>query len=112
MRNNLTIKKYFLSVVITIASLYCNAQTPTDSLPGDPGGLYIYTTQNLAFGAISHGNTGGTVIVGSDGSRSVTGDVVALNLGVQYFNAIFDCVAKKTCTSVQSVKPVFRLLTP
>jgi len=92
MKKDLIIK-YFITAIILLASLYCNAQTPTDSLPGDPGGLYIYTTQNLAFGAISHGNTGGTVIVGSDGSRSVTGDVVALNLGVQYFNATFDIEA-------------------
>ena len=66
---------------------------PIGILPGDPGGLYVYTIQNLAFGAFYHGNTGGTIIIGNDGSRSVTGDVVALSLGFQYFNAIFDIEA-------------------
>jgi hypothetical protein len=80
----------FLSVVALSASLFCNAQTPTDSLPGDPGGLYVYTIQNMSFGAFCHGNTGGSVIIANDGSRSVTGDVIALNLGIQYFNAIFE----------------------
>lgn len=93
MKTRPRLKKYLVVMVLTFTSACLYAQTPTDSLPGDPGGLYIYTTQNLSFGAISHGNTGGTVLVGNDGSRSVTGDVVALNLGVQYFNAIFDIEA-------------------
>jgi hypothetical protein len=75
------------------ASLFCYAQTPTDTLPGDPGGLYVYTIQNLAFGAFYHGNTGGTVMIASDGSRSATGDIVLLNLGISYFNAIFEIEA-------------------
>ena len=86
-------KKYYVLIVFCFVSICCSAQTPTDSLPGDPGGLYIYTTQNLAFGAFSHGNTGGTLIVGNDGSRSATGDVIALNLGYQYYNTIFDIEA-------------------
>lgn len=78
---------------LAFTSLFSHAQTPTDTLPGDPGGLYVYTIQNLAFGAFFHGNTGGSVIIESDGSRSVTGDVVALNLGITYFNAIFEIEA-------------------
>lgn len=78
---------------IAFTSLFCYAQTPTDSLPGDPGGLYVYTIQNLAFGAFYHGNTGGTVMIASDGSRSATGDIVLLNLGISYFNAIFEIEA-------------------
>lgn len=93
MKKYLSIKKYFITAALVLAAVFGNAQTPTDSLPGDPGGLYVYTTQNLAFGAISHGNTGGTVIVGTDGSRNVTGDIVALNLGTQYYNAIFEIEA-------------------
>lgn len=87
------LKKLLVVIVVTFTSFNSYAQTPTDFLPGDPGGLYVYTTQNLAFGAFYHGNTGGTVIISSDGSRSVTGDVVALNLGIQYFAAIFDIEA-------------------
>lgn len=88
-----TLKKLLFVNAFAVASLFCYAQTPTDFLPGDPGGLYVYTIQNLAFGAFYHGNTGGTVIIENDGSRSVTGDVVALNLGVTYFNALFEIEA-------------------
>lgn len=85
--------KYLLVVLLIITSMFCYAQTPTDTLPGDPGGMYAYTIQNLNLGAFSHGNTGGTLIIGSDGTRSATGDVVPLNLGVTYYNAIFEIEA-------------------
>jgi hypothetical protein len=77
-------------VVFNTIGLFSFAQTPTDSLPGDPGALSIYTIQNMAFGAFAHGNTGGSVTVESDGTRSATGDVILLNLGISYYNAIFE----------------------
>jgi hypothetical protein len=92
MKKQALIKFLFVSA-FALTSLLCYAQTPTDSLPGDPGGLYVYTIQNLSFGAFYHGNTGGSVIIESDGSRSTTGDIVALNLGMTYFNAIFEIEA-------------------
>jgi hypothetical protein len=88
----LLMKFLFVNVLI-FTSIFCYAQTPTDSLPGDPGGLYVYTIQNLSFGAFYHGNTGGTVMLAADGSRSATGDIVLLNLGVTYVNAIFEIEA-------------------
>lgn len=67
------------------------AQTdPTDTIPGDPGGITVYTIQNMSFGAFSIGSTGGTVIIATDGTRSATGDVVPLSLGTLYFQSIFD----------------------
>jgi hypothetical protein len=87
------LKRFLFVNAFAFASLFCYAQTPTDTLPGDPGGLYVYTIQNLAFGAFYHGNTGGTVMIASDGSRSATGDIVLLNLGISYFNAIFEIEA-------------------
>ena len=92
MRKKVLIRILLLNI-LTLSSIFCYAQTPTDSLPGDPGGLYVYTVQNLAFGAFYHSNTGGSVIIENDGSRSVTGDIVALNLGISYFNAIFEIEA-------------------
>lgn len=88
-----TFINFFLVTAFTFTSLFCAAQTPTDSLPGDPGEMYVYTVQNLAFGAFCHGNTGGSVMLTSNGSRSTTGDVIALNLGIQFFNAIFELEA-------------------
>lgn len=63
---------------------------PTDTIPGDPGGISVYTVQNMSFGAFSTSSTGGTIIVSTNGTRSVTGNVVPLNLGTSYFKAIFD----------------------
>ena len=74
-------------------SLVTYAQDPTDSLPGDPGAIYVYTYQNLKFGAFTQGASGGTVGIATNGTRSVTGTVVALNLGITYFQAIFDVEA-------------------
>src|SRR5947208_2894453 len=84
---------YFLIIVYVFTNGKTYAQMLTDSVPGDPGGLYAYTVQNINLGAFSHGNTGGTLIIGADGTRSATGDVVPLNLGVSYYNAIFEIEA-------------------
>jgi hypothetical protein len=51
------------------------------------------SVQNLCFGAFSQGSIGGTVIISASGSRSVTGSVVPLNLGVNYSPAIFEIEA-------------------
>lgn len=79
--------------MLLFATAVCCAQTPTDTLPGDPGGLYVYTVQNLSFGAFAHGNTGGSITVSNTGTRTSTGDVIPLNLGVSYNNAIFEIEA-------------------
>ena len=83
--------KTVLLIVSGFFSVIANAQVdPTDSIPGDPGALSVYTVQNMSFGAFSIGSTGGTVIISSNGSRSVTGDIVSLNLGTLFFQSIFD----------------------
>jgi hypothetical protein len=71
------------------------AQNPTDSLPSDPGALYldVNTVQNLSFGAFTQGSSGGTITISSSGFRSATGTVIPLNLGYQYYPAIFDVQA-------------------
>ena len=77
-------------ILLSFTSIVCYAQAPTDSLPGDPGAINVYTVQNLSFGAFSPGTLAGTVIISNAGSRSVTGDVIGLNFGLLYFQAIFD----------------------
>lgn len=91
-RGKVIIKNLFVAI-LTIATGFCYAQTPTDTLPGDPGGLYAYAVQHINFGAFAHGNTGGTLIIAADGTRTATGDVILLNLGVSYYNAIFEIEA-------------------
>jgi len=80
-----------------IASFAFAQVDPTDSLPGDPGAITVYNVQNMSFGAFSTGNTGGSVIISTNGTRTVTGNVVPLNLGVQYFQAIFDIDTPMGC---------------
>ena len=90
--NPLQWKKRIVSVLLlTFISVFSFAQVdPTDSLPDDPGGISVYTIQNMSFGAFSAGGAGGTIIIYNDGTRGVTGDVVALNLGIPYYQSIFD----------------------
>ena len=80
-----------MTCVVSMLSLHAFSQgIPTDSLPGDPARVAVYTLQNLQFGAFTQGPIGGTVVISSTGIRTVTGDVVALNMGYIYNEAIFE----------------------
>jgi hypothetical protein len=90
----MSFKKLHIKLVLAIVLLLCSysgfSQTdPTDSLPGDPAALVVYTVQNLSFGSFSQGGTGGTVVVSNTGSRSTTGSLLALNRGT-FHQAIFE----------------------
>jgi Domain of unknown function (DUF4402) len=84
------IKRSLFVLLLGFIAIFSYAQDPTDSIPPDPGAMSVSTIQNLSFGAFTHGNAGGSVTISSNGIRSVTGDVVSLNLGVQYFHSIFE----------------------
>ena len=78
-------------VVLCCISVVSYSQNPTDSLPDDPGaGISVSTLQNMSFGAFSQGASGGTMILSNSGTRSSTGTVLSLNLGVSYFQSIFE----------------------
>lgn len=85
--------KYFLFFWLGLVSLAVQAQDPTDSIPGDPGALSVYSTQDLQFGAFSTGASGGSVTISPTGVRSVTGTVTALDLGFSYNQAEFEIAA-------------------
>jgi hypothetical protein len=53
------------------------------------------TPQGLSFGAFYHGASGGTVIILPSGSRSSTGDVVLLGLGIPFSAALFEVHAHR-----------------
>ena len=59
-------------------------------VPGNAQDFSVYTLQNMSFGAFFQGTGGGTIEVTADGSRTVTGDVVPIFLGVPYYQAIFE----------------------
>jgi hypothetical protein len=90
MKHRQRIKRLLLVPVLGFISIFSFAQTPTDSLPPDPGAMSVYTVQNLSFGAFTFGSSGGTVIISNTGTRSVTGDAIALNMGILFFQAIFE----------------------
>jgi hypothetical protein len=90
MNKGLNIKVYIIAFLMSAFGVSVNAQTPTDSFPKDPGGISVYTIQNLSFGAFSRGNNGGTISISTSGARTATGDLILLSLGFQYYYAIFD----------------------
>lgn len=53
----------------------------------------VTSVRQLAFGAFTQGSSGGTVTVSNDGSRSATGTVIPLNLGISYYQAVFEVEA-------------------
>ena len=87
---HLWIIKFLVVLLLVCRSFFSFAQLPTDSLPPDPGAISVYTVQNMAFGGFSTANAGGTVVLSTSGTRSTTGSVVPLNLGISYYQAIFE----------------------
>ncbi|WP_343667969.1 DUF4402 domain-containing protein [Chitinophaga sp.] len=89
-----------------LAALPSRAQQP----PPRPIAIYVNPAQGLRFGAFTMGASGGTVTVFSDGSRSSTGSVVLLQMGVSFAPAIFEVDANPG-TLIQIVNGSSALLT-
>jgi len=66
------------------------SQVSSFGQPHPPRPIKVYTVQNINFGAFCQGLSGGTVIIYPNGTRSSTGDIVQLNLGYQFYPAIFE----------------------
>lgn len=95
--------RLLLTVLAVCCSLVSLAQLPTDSLPRDPGRISVYVLQNMSFGTIYQGSAGGTVSISTTGSRSVTGDVVAITQGGTAYPAIFEVeAASGTIVTIQN----------
>jgi hypothetical protein len=71
------------SVIILLASGSVMAQ------PHPPRPINVTVSQNLSFGAFTHGASGGSVIIDFNGSRSSTISVILLNFGIGYAQAIY-----------------------
>ena len=81
-------KRIFLFIVLTLSGGFI---TGLIAQPNPPRPV-ILTANNsfpLAFGAFSPGAGGGTVIISPSGTRTSTGDVVLLSLGLTYSSAMF-----------------------
>ena len=53
----------------------------------------VNTIQNISFGVFTQGNSGGEIIIASNGSRSATGSVIPLHFGQTFAQAIFEIEA-------------------
>lgn len=73
--------------------LFSHAKAKGQELPPRPISVYVNPAQGLNFGAFYHGNTGGSVLIYANGSRSVTGDVIQANMGSIYSPALFEIEA-------------------
>ena len=95
--------RLLLAVLAVCCSLVSLAQVPTDSLPRDPGRISVYAVQNMSFGTIYQGSAGGTVSLSTSGTRTVTGDVVAITQGGTAYPAIFEIeAASGTVITIQN----------
>lgn len=85
--------KYIILLLAIAFTTDVKAQDPTDSLPGDPGAIYVYTYQNLSFGTFAQGGSGGTITVSNSGARSSTGSIILINQGGSFFQSVIDVEA-------------------
>lgn len=83
------ISKQILIILLVLTGLL--KTVTAQELPPRP--MQVTTFQNMSFGAFINGNTGGTVIISPEGSRSATGDIFLVNMGMPYYPAIFEVEA-------------------
>ncbi len=82
---------YTICLLLLRSTLF--AQTPPQ--PPRPIAVFANPEQGLIFGTFFRGNTGGSVIIYPDGSRSVMGDIIQSNIGVPFSPAIFELEASQ-----------------
>jgi len=96
-------------VIIITAVLLFGFVSSVNAQPNPPRPI-ILTADNafpLAFGALTPGAGGGSVIISPGGTRTSTGDVVLLNLGYAYSSAVFYIRANPgTVISLMITSPV------
>lgn len=87
-------RSYTVCLAICLVGIVlCGYQAKAQQRLPHPVKLYAIATQGLNFGAFTVGASGGTLSMSPTGSRSTTGDVVALGLGVTYSPAMFQIEA-------------------
>jgi len=89
MKRNLN-QRWFISIVFLFSFSLANGQEK----PPRPVIIYVNPAQGLNFGGFVQGNSGGSIIIYPNGSRSVTGSVIPVSLGYSYSPAIFEVDAE------------------
>jgi Domain of unknown function (DUF4402) len=96
----------FLPVLLSVVILFALSKQVFAQEP-PPRPVDVTVTQNLGFGAFSHGVSGGTISVSTSGTRSATGTVILLNLGFSFSAAVFRLVANPgTLITILNGSPV------
>jgi hypothetical protein len=90
-KTRLYLRRFIILIIPVISFLTISIETIAQEPPPRP--IVVTTTQGLSFGAFYHGAVGGTITINTDGSRTSTGDVVPLGLGIFYSRATYEIVA-------------------
>lgn len=83
----------FIVLSKIIFLLICCTPAFGQQQPPRPIAVFVNPAQPLSFGAFYPGSVGGSVIIDPDGTRSVSGDVVPVNLGIAFSPAMFEIEA-------------------
>ncbi len=89
----MVVRKEGIRVIIVIALLMIigAAYSYAQELPPRP--MKVTTFQNLSMGSFINGNSGGTVTITPEGSRTSTGDIFLVNMNSPFYPAIFEVEA-------------------
>ncbi len=93
----------YLCLQIIVILLFLMSNLPSSGQPQPPRPIQVYKVKDINFGAFVPGISGGTLIVYPNGSRSSTGEIYEINLGYQFYPAIFEIDANKG--SIISILP-------
>jgi|WetSurMetagenome_2_1015567.scaffolds.fasta_scaffold21009_2 hypothetical protein len=88
-RNRLRSRR-LLIILISVVMLFISFKVRAQELPPRPMNVTVSTSQILNFGAFYIGSSGGTVIIDPGGSRSSTGDIVLLDMGIPFSSALYE----------------------
>lgn len=94
------IRRFLIVAVPFFLLLSVSVKVFGQEFPPRPISVTVSVVQNLNFGTFYHGNTGGTIMIYPDGSRSSAGDIILLP--GTFSTGLYDVVANRgTIISVQ-----------
>jgi hypothetical protein len=92
--NKPSVKKELIIGIFTVMLLFfSHGFVKGQEMPPRP--ISAFSVQNIRFGAFCTGANGGDVTVSHNGSRSATFDIILVNMGYIYSQAIFEIDGEK-----------------
>ena len=83
----------FKQILLCLGATLFTGQILAQEAPPKPISIYADPSQGLNFGSFYQGMSGGTVTIFSNGTRSVSGDVIEMNSGSPFSSAVFEVEA-------------------